>query len=347
MKEAKYLVSVVVPIYNVEKYLTNCIESLLNQTEKNIEIVLVDDGSPDNSGKIADQYAKMYSNIKVIHQSNSGLGPARNTGIINSNGIYVGFVDSDDWVDKQMYKNLVTKALDSKADIVFGGHKDIINGKIARIKPHLLASNTLNNKEDILKIRKNLFGHAINDKEVEAYPMRVWTGIYKRSFLLENNLKFENILSEDTIFNLEAYKKATIISFIDSTDYCYRQDNQPSIMKSFSKEKINQYIKFLVRLNDIANNEDNDALLRVKRTAIDYERLYIGIVSDSGLPFKEKKREISNYTENKIIKDIWKNYPINALPFKQRIFHLMIIKKYYNMVLFLIAIRQILKRKGH
>lgn len=340
-------ISVVVPIYNVENYLEQCLNSLLKQTLKNIEIILVDDGSPDNSGIIADEYAKKYNNIKVIHQKNSGLGPARNTGILHASGEYVGFVDSDDWVEGSMYNNLLVKARESSADVVFGGHKDVINDKIARIKPHPFAEKIITDKNQILDIRKKLFGHAVDDTEVEAYPMRVWTGIYKRNFLLKNKIMFENILSEDTIFNLSVYKFANIVAFVNNTDYCYRQDNQPSIMKTFSEKKLNQYVEFLERLNEIAVIDGKNAVIRVKRMAIDYERLYVGIVTDSNLSIKNKKIQIGRYAKNSIIKELWKNYPINSLPIQQRIFHFMLLNRQYGGVLVLSLIRQFMKRKGY
>lgn len=340
-------ISIIVPMYNVEEYIDKCINSLLNQTLKNTEIILIDDGSPDNSGKIADEYAKKYNNIKVVHQKNSGLGPARNTGLLHATGEYVGFVDSDDWVQESMYYNLFRKAKESNADIVFGGHRDVINGKVARIKVHPLAGKTFSDKSQILNIRKNLFGHAADDVELEAYPMRVWTGIYKRTFLIKNKIIFENILSEDTIFNLSAYKHADIIAFIENTDYCYRQDNQPSIMKTFSEKKLSQYVEFLDRLNRIAREEGEEVIIRVKRMSIDYERLYIGIVSDSNLSIKNKKIQIGKYAENKVIRELWKNYPTDLLPIQQRVFHLLLLKKLYGGVLILSSIRQFMKRKGH
>ncbi|HFD6724085.1 TPA: glycosyltransferase family 2 protein, partial [Enterococcus faecium] len=122
-------VSVIVPIYNVEKYLRKCVDSLLSQTLKEIEIVLVDDGSPDASGEIADEYQKKYSNVKTIHRENGGLGPARNTGIENATGEYVAFLDSDDWVESDMYEKLYLVASKENADIVVSGHCDFANDK--------------------------------------------------------------------------------------------------------------------------------------------------------------------------------------------------------------------------
>ena len=96
------LISIIVPVYNVEEYLKECIDSIINQTYKRIEIILVDDGSTDKSGKICDDYAKIDKRIKVVHKENGGLSDARNVGISVSSGKYIAFVDSDDWVEKTM-----------------------------------------------------------------------------------------------------------------------------------------------------------------------------------------------------------------------------------------------------
>ena len=129
-------VSIVVPMYGVEKYLEKCVNSLIHQTLKDIEIILVDDGSPDKCGEIAEQYAKNDARIKVIHQKNAGLGPARNTGMEVAVGEYIGFVDSDDWVNETMFEHLYNAALKGNADIAVGGHCDWRDGEILRKKRH-------------------------------------------------------------------------------------------------------------------------------------------------------------------------------------------------------------------
>lgn len=116
-------VSIIVPVYNVEKYLVRCMESLLNQTLKEIEIILVDDGSPDNCPQMCDEYARRDSRVKVIHKSNAGLGYARNSGLDVAVGEYIAFVDSDDYVDTSMYATLWNEARASNADVVFCNFK--------------------------------------------------------------------------------------------------------------------------------------------------------------------------------------------------------------------------------
>ena len=146
-------VSIIVPMYGVEKYVEQCIDSLLKQTLQEIEIILVDDGSPDRSGEIADEYAKKDSRIKVVHQKNSGLGPARNTGIRVATGDYIGFVDSDDWANHQMFARLYEVAVKNNADIVVSGHCEVTNGVVTKIKRHPLEGQTLNSSEQIMEIR--------------------------------------------------------------------------------------------------------------------------------------------------------------------------------------------------
>ena len=115
------LISVIVPVYNTEKYLHRCVDSIINQTYQNLEIILVDDGSTDSSGCICDEYAKKDERIKVIHKENAGQGVARNIALEYASGEYVGFVDSDDWIDPRMYQTLYTYAVKDQSDIVVCG----------------------------------------------------------------------------------------------------------------------------------------------------------------------------------------------------------------------------------
>ena len=113
-----YKISVIVPVYKVESYLEQCISSIIKQTYKNLEIILVNDGSPDNCGKLCDIYAKKDSRIKVIHKKNGGLSDARNVALDIATGDYIGFVDSDDWININMYEVLINEAKNEDADIV-------------------------------------------------------------------------------------------------------------------------------------------------------------------------------------------------------------------------------------
>ena len=124
------IISIIVPIYNVGKYLPKCIESILNQTFKNFELILVNDGSTDNSGVVCDDYEKKDTRIKIIHKSNGGVSSARNAGLYVAKGEYIGFVDPDDYIDKNMYEKLYRLCIDNNSDIAICRFNREINGKI-------------------------------------------------------------------------------------------------------------------------------------------------------------------------------------------------------------------------
>ncbi|EGP5489252.1 glycosyltransferase, partial [Enterococcus faecium] len=128
-------ISIIVPVYKVEPYLRKCVDSILAQTFTDFEVILVDDGSPDNSGKICDEYASKDSRVRVIHKKNGGLSSARNAGIDVARGKYLGFVDSDDYIEKDMYELLYDNIVKEQADLSICGIYDIYAGKKVKILP--------------------------------------------------------------------------------------------------------------------------------------------------------------------------------------------------------------------
>ena len=162
------LISIIIPVYKVEKYLEKCIESVLKQTYTNLQIILVDDGSPDNCGKICDEYAKKDSRIEVIHKINGGLSDARNVGINRANGRYIGFVDSDDYIKEDMYEKLINLIKEYDADISICNLYDVIDGKeYVRNKDNGIHEYS---RIDILK-------EILLDKNIQSYA---WNKLCKR-----------------------------------------------------------------------------------------------------------------------------------------------------------------------
>ncbi|MBQ8664137.1 MAG: glycosyltransferase [Eubacterium sp.] len=340
-------VTIVVPIYRVENYLSQCVDSLLAQTLPEIEIILVDDGSPDKCPEIADHYAQKDSRVKVIHQKNAGLGPARNTGIQAASGEYIGFVDSDDWARPEMFQRLYEAAVRSNADIVVSGHCDIVNGIAVLTKQHPLAGTTLTSHKEIMEVRKQLFGHSPDDHQVVAFPMSVWISLYRKKMILDNQILFRNILSEDTIFNLDVYRYADVITFTGDTDYCYRKEGQTSITQTFSADKQKKYVDFLLLLKEKTREEsDSECALRAKRMTIDYHRLYAGILDRTGESFSKKTQYLKAFAEDSRVRSCWQGYPIETLPIKQRLFHKALMNKHYGAALLMNRLRRKLKNKG-
>lgn len=224
-------VSVVVPVCNVEQYLPECIESIINQTLKEIEIILVDDGSKDASGKICDDYAQKDSRIKVIHKKNAGLGAAYNSGLRAAKGEYIGLVESDDYILPEMYEKeyKVAKELNLdvlKADFIkFYGTPDSRTTEYTNITLPQFYNKVLNVYDDLSVFKRS---HNV-----------IWTGLYKNSFLKENKILFNETPGasyQDNGFYFQTYALAQRMYFMSEGFYMVRRDNPNSSIKS--KEKV-------------------------------------------------------------------------------------------------------------
>ncbi len=208
----KPIISIIVPVYNVEKYLDRCVNSLVNQTYQNIEIILVDDGSPDRCPEMCDKYAKQDPRIKVIHKLNGGLSDARNVGLKQASGEYVLFVDSDDYIDLNTCEQFVEIIGDNKPDIIVGNAKRIEKNKV-KIMKHTL--NTYGNM---------ITGTEFLKKELRQGTMYMasWLNLYNREFLINNNLFFKvGLLHEDELFTPIVFLKAKTVIATDIIFYNY------------------------------------------------------------------------------------------------------------------------------
>ena len=219
-----YLVSVIVPMYNVGEYISRCIESILNQTYNNIEIILVDDGSPDNSKCIADGYAEKDQRIKVIHKQNQGVSVARNIGIDASSGDYVCFVDGDDWVMPDYVEHLLELCLKYDADVAYT--QDMFT--------------TFHKDREALSIVQELSAEDATEA-ILCYnvPIGVYSKMFRRIFLERSNLRFDpNIfIGEGFNFNTACFQRANKVIKSTHKIYFYRRDNEGSAMSRFKIEK--------------------------------------------------------------------------------------------------------------
>ena len=225
------IVSVIVPVYNTEKYLKQCIKSILKQTLTDIEIICVDDGSTDSSPKILDSFAKKDNRIKVIHKSNAGYGHTVNTGIRNAKGEFIGVVDSDDYISAEMYEELFKKVREHDLDFIKSDFYEIrsYRGKIYRKK--ITSFETV-------EMYDNVIAPCDNSNVFNYVTMNVWTGIYKRDFILKNNIRFNEspgAAFQDNGFWFQALCMAKRIMFIDKAFYRYRKDNPKSSVNDRSK----------------------------------------------------------------------------------------------------------------
>ena len=194
------IISVIVPVYKVEKYLERCVRSLINQSLKDIEIILVDDGSPDESGVICDNLKRQDNRIQVIHKKNGGLSSARNAGMKVARGKYIGFVDSDDDVELDMFEIMVDAAEKYSADFVMSDYIRILDSG----KHSLITTNLRSGCYEKGDIKKDIFPTLIMAENIDYGPiLSVWHCIYNREFLQKNHILFADDVkwSEDNLFN--------------------------------------------------------------------------------------------------------------------------------------------------
>ncbi len=203
------MVSIIVPVYKVEQYLSRCVDSILKQSYSNLEIILVDDGSPDNSGTICDEYAQKDSRVKVIHKQNGGLSSARNTGLDIATGNFISFIDSDDWVDIRFIETLRNVMIETQSDMSAC--------TFCRTKGDFAKRELFDNEPQIVKDKY----FAIFDEK--SYSGYAWNKLYKRDIIEKHRLRFdENIFNgEDFPFTLEYVHNSQKTAFIKQDLYFY------------------------------------------------------------------------------------------------------------------------------
>lgn len=222
-------ISIIVPVYNVEKYIHRCIDSILHQTFKDFELILVDDGSLDNSGKICDEYAKEDDRIKVIHKENGGLSDARNVGLDIAQGEYIAFVDSDDWIEKDMYSILYENIRKYNADISICKMRKIFDSTV---------DNNITTNNCIILNNEEAFDCLFNNK---YYASHACDKLYKKS--LFDGIRYPvGKLYEDMFTTYRLFEKANKVVFSDYIGYNYFQRKDGIVNSKFRPEKLD-YIR--------------------------------------------------------------------------------------------------------
>lgn len=321
------LISIIVPIYNVSKYLDRCMDTILNQTYKNLEIIMVDDESPDDCGKKCDEYAKKDDRIVVIHKKNAGLGMARNSGLEIAKGQYVGFVDSDDYVSKDMFEKLYETLKKNNADTCFGRYYDVDSNGNARdakeyYKRNLYQGNQV--KELILAMIGSL-PEAPGDVEI---GMSVWKSLYSMELIKKYNLRFPSereFISEDIVFHMEYLQKAQVVVVCDNFGYYYC-DNGASLTKSyktdrFEKEKI-LYLKEQDELRKIFKEEEFEQ--RLYKAFMGRVRRCLLQETGSNLNKKQIKRNMKKICEDQCVQNILKDIDNKKNTYSKKIVNIMI-----------------------
>lgn len=294
------LVTVVVPIYNVEQYLDRCIESIVNQTYTNLEIILVDDGSPDNCPAICDAWVNRDKRIKVVHKSNAGLGMARNTGIENANGDYVFFFDSDDYVDKTIVEKCLQSAQKNGSDAVIYGRNEIF-GDGRRISKYIKSSKNVFDKTEITnELLPAMYSYKM------GFGVSAWGKMFSLDVIRRSSLRFvseREVISEDAYFALEFFSRANKVSIVNEClyFYCTREN---SLSQTFRNDRQEQNDKFLRKCLSYADTADMPNAVIIHLTAR-YQMYVFASMKQllaSKLPQKEKRLLLNNMFRSDVMR---------------------------------------------
>lgn len=316
-------VSVVVPVYNVEKFLRECVDSLLNQTVSAHEIILVDDGAKDNSGRICDEYAEKYEIVKVIHKENAGLGMARNTGLDHVTGDYVVFIDSDDFCQADMIERLVAIVRETGCDTCKTSFNRVdMEGRFLRACP--VEPGVFKETQVSSQLLPRMIGSAPDKKD--SIPMSACCTMYSMDIINRYGLRFvsERVwISEDLVFNIDYFAKAQYVVLSNYIGYNYRT-NTNSLTTTYRADRFekclalyHEQIRVLTELGlyDICK-------YRLIRQFFIYLRMCFSQLSVDvcKLSRNEILRQIGEICGNEQVQKMIAEYPIHKMGIKQQVF---------------------------
>ena len=308
-------ISIIVPVYRTEKYLKKCVDSLLNQSYTNFEVVFVDDGSDDSSASICDNYCKIDKRFKVIHKENAGLGYARNSGLEIIEGDYFTFLDSDDWFDENHIEKMVEGTMNGKADLVIGGCKHCTEEKVISTS-NAYKNGLIQNERIIEDILLPIIAPPIDSKSEMAIPMSVCFNLYKTTLVKENNLLFlseRDIVGEDFFFNLRYLTLCKEVNYLNWHGYNYRI-NENSITRLYNPKRLERTERFysLIKQHIKELGLEDKVGYRPERSALSKFRSAIRLASSSYGGIKYQYNECKRILNSEVLKAILNTYPIES-----------------------------------
>ncbi len=325
------LASVVVPIYNVENYLNRCIESIVNQTYKNLEIILIDDGSTDSSPAICDEWCEKDKRITAIHKENQGAGMARNSGIEKATGEYIFFFDSDDYIDLETVEKCIAEAIINKSDIVVFGRKEVLengNKKTVEFFPNkrIYYGDEISNN-----LLPEMFSHKC------GFGLSCCSKMFRLSAINENNIRFKSereLLSEDSYFLLELLPKIKTLSIIPQYFYYYCE-RFSSFSHTYTKDKqknndvfLSECIKYVKE-----NNLNKKIIPHIMARYHIYSISVMKEIATSNLKADEKKEKLLSIFNSGSFRSTLKLSAIKNSNIKIRIFLISIKLRFYFLTL--------------
>ena len=322
-------ISIIVPVYKSENYLSKCIKSLIFQTFTKIEIILVNDGSPDSSGEICDSFARNDKRIKVIHKENGGATSALNEGTYSAIGNYIMYLDADDWIEPETCELALVAADKYEADVVFWSYVKEFKDKSVNEVP-VFQESRLFEDENLLWLRRRMIG--LLGPELEN-PTRTdalnsgWGKIYKRNLIIENQVLWTNTMevgSSDVLFNIHVFKYIKRAVYIPKFLNHYSQNNPYSLTKNYKFTLFNKYLNLFSRI---------DAFIKENKLGEEFElalknRVSMSVINNSlnitSPNFSASKKQRIEHLQVVLDSEIYKNslseLRLSSLPFHWKLF---------------------------
>ncbi len=344
-------VSVVVPVYNTEQYLKQCIDSITAQTLSDIEIILVDDGSGETCARLCDEIAKTDARIRVIHKENEGPGYTRNVGIQAATGEYIGFVDSDDYIHPEMYQSLCRAADEHGADLVISG-VSFVGGNTFRaageyVEKHYFEHDVLFRQDEMRTLILGVVGALPHEADDSRFGVSVCKNLFRRSVLSEGKVEFlseRNVLSEDTFFLVDFLGHAKKAVGIHGAFYCYRR-NDESFSKAYRSDRFEKVLVFLRELEERLCDtlQPNEYQLYLNRLAQGYGRILcsqeIVYAKSQNMNYHTLRTRLARICTSEAVAGALRKYPWWKLPKKQAAFAFAMKYRLYLLQKFMVTLR--------
>ena len=325
--------SVIIPVYNVENYLPRCIDSLLAQNYADLEILLIDNGSNDQSGQICENYAAQFSNITAYHIPNKGVGSARNFGLSKAKGEFICFVDADDYLVGNLFSD-VESQLDSQLDLLVFSYYNSIEKNLSEIdrSAKILPTEGKKDKSDFIALFQELW--------LTDMMYTVWNKIYRRKFLEEHQIVFESYeLGEDVRFNLNVYQHVNTVFLVKSCYYVYISGRVDSAMGQYNPNRMNYQLEELGKVDQLMiswNSHDDQFIDQIKARIL---MSNIQNISKQKMSLSKKRHYVEVLCRNQEMIALLKKATSPLHPLVRRLLHF----RMYLTVIFLKKLQTLIK----
>lgn len=329
MTERQPLISVIIPVYNTERYLKQCLDSVVNQTYPNLEIICINDGSKDGSLEVLQQYADRDGRVRILDRENAGVSAARNDGLVHAKGDYILFVDADDWIEPYTCENAVRGMLTYDADVVMWSY--VSETESRSFRKMIFPETTVFEKEEVRsKLHRRfvgIVGEELRHPELADSLCPVWGKLYKQSLIERNRVRFVDLAEigtyEDGFFNLEVFGQADRVVYLKEHMYHYRRDAAASVTSRYNPKLFSQWQRLYDRMEAyIAANHLGEAYGEALENRIALGILGLGLnIAVSTQPAAGKIRDIRAIISSDRYRKAYKNLPLKYFPAHWKLFY--------------------------